>query len=245
MRFRMFSVLLLIAAFTTACGVPATATPPPSAGSTPTPTSAPTPSPTIGAHPAWLAQLIATFTAGEVADPPITISEYVYNGAAVYFVPQRCCDIFSDLYDDSGVLIAHPDGGIAGTGDGRASDFSTSARFVRVVWEDPRGQRELVQAPIESVEVVVLESYPPQYRALVTSGLPNGCARFHHWTVHLDEAARLFTIEVLNSAPKPGADTLCAMVYGTLDHSIPLEGVESGQTYKVEVNGQATTFTAQ
>ena len=32
-------------------------------------------------------------------EPAPVVSEYRYGARAVYFVPQRCCDIFSDLYD--------------------------------------------------------------------------------------------------------------------------------------------------
>lgn len=243
MKLRMFSLLLVIAGFTAACGAGGTATPVPV--DDPTPTATPAPTPTSEGNPEWLAALIASFEADDVTNPPIKISEYEYDGATVYFVPQRCCDIFSDLYNDTGLLIAHPDGGIAGVGDGRASDFSASATFVRVIWEDSRGQRELVRAPIESIEILILESFPVQYRAHVVSGLPNGCSRFDHWTVDLDEAGRQFTIEVLNSAPKPTTDIACAMVYGTMDHSIPLENVAAGQTYQVRVHDKATEFTAQ
>ena len=138
-------------------------------------------------------------------------------------------------------------GGIAGNGDGRAADFSTTAVLVRVVWEDPRDNagRDLVRAPIESIEVVALESFPVQYRAKVVSGLPNGCARFDHYTVGLDSDARLFTIEIINAVPEQGADVVCTLQYGMVSHSIPLDGVVSGITYKVVANDAATTFRAQ
>jgi hypothetical protein len=244
-KLSLSTLLILIAAFTVACGVSATPTPGPAADPTPTATPVATATPTPVGDPAWLAALIATFEAEGAANPPIKISEYIYNGVTVYFVPQRCCDIFSDLYDASGTLIAHPDGGIAGIGDGKAPDFATNAKFVRFVWEDPRGLRESVLAPIESVEVEILESFPVQYRVRVVSGLPNGCARFDRWTVGFDEAARLFTIEVLNSVPTAAADLLCTMVYGTVDHSIPIDGVKSGLTYEVQVHDQTATFTGQ
>jgi hypothetical protein len=248
-RFKILSVFVIIASLAAACGVDPTPTPTsgPAATPTPAPTATSTPAPTATPDPTmWLAELIAEFEAQDAANPPIKISEYLYNGNTVYFVPQRCCDIFSDLYDDNGTLVAHPDGGIAGVGDGKAPDFSTSAEFVRLVWQDPRGQREIVRAPIESVDILILETFPVQYRAHVISGLPNGCSRFDHWTVELDEASRLFTIEVLNNTPTPDSQIACAMVYGTMDHSIPLEKVEAGMTYKVQVNSTtSTTFDAQ
>jgi hypothetical protein len=219
------------------------------------PPSAPSPpvglvvkAPELDDYPSWIDDLIARFKGEPVANPPITIKEYRYKEKTVYFVPQRCCDIFSDLYDENGTLIAHPDGGITGQGDGRAPDFFKNAVFVREIWADPRGKddikRVLAPAPIESVDIAVLESFPPQYRARVVSGLPNGCARFDHWTVDLDAAARVFTIKVLNSIPADGTGIACTEIYRTVEHSIPLEGVEPGAEYTVRVNNVSVTFTA-
>jgi hypothetical protein len=78
-------------------------------------------------------------------------------------VPQRCCDIFSDLYDADGDIIGHPDGGIASQGDGRVPDFFKERTDGRAIWEDKRvNSPDMVQvlAPIESVEVLILESFP-------------------------------------------------------------------------------------
>jgi hypothetical protein len=48
---------------------------------------------------AWLIDLINTQKNEPVADPPAFIAQYEYKGQTVYFLPQRCCDIFSNLYD--------------------------------------------------------------------------------------------------------------------------------------------------
>lgn len=90
------------------------------------------------AGPAWLQTLIAKIASEPVTNPPSSIIRYRYNGATVYYRPARCCDIFSDLYNESGTLICHPDGGIAGNGDGRCSDFLAARTDEQVVWTDPR-----------------------------------------------------------------------------------------------------------
>lgn len=269
-RFALVLMLMIIAALAAACGVGATPTSPGGNGNptgtptpnqtpvgTPTPTETPDPSPTPTpipeqrptSHPVWLNDLIVHFEGEPMANPPVVIKEYLYNGEKVYFIPARCCDIYSDLYDEEGNLIAHPDGGITGNGDGRASDFHEKATYVRTVWSDPRDateyERDVVKAPIESAEVLVLESFPPQYRLHVVSGLPSGCAAFDHWTVDLDEESKTFTVELFNSVPAEGADVVCTMIYGMIEHSIPLENVESGATYTVKVNDFTTTFEAQ
>ena len=160
-----------------------------------------------------------------MANPPIKIRAYVYNRATVYFVPQRYCDIFSDLYDESGVPIAHPDGVVAGAGDGRAADFSINARFVRVVRKTRADNASWYGRPSNQSRSSRLKA-PPPYRALVVSGLPNGYVQVAHWAVGLDKAARLFTIKMLSSAPEPTSNPLCTTVYATMHHPIPLEDLE-------------------
>ena len=75
--------------------------------------------------------------------------------------------------------------------------------------------------------------------------LPSGCAAFDHWTVALDEETKTFTVEIYNSVPAPSADVACTMIYGLVENSIPLNGVESGHTYTVNVNDHSTTFESQ
>ena len=58
--------------------------------------------------PAWLTDLIQQQEGEPVANPPASIARYEYKGQTVYFLPQRCCDIFSNLYDADGDTIGHP-----------------------------------------------------------------------------------------------------------------------------------------
>jgi hypothetical protein len=106
---------------------------------------------------------------------------------------------------------------------------------------DPSQQRVL--APIESVDVRIAESFPPQYFAAVTSGLPSGCARFDHYTV--DRSGDTVTITLWNRMP---ADPrmACTMIYGYIEHNIALgSDFQSGRTYTLKVNDVTKTFTAQ
>lgn len=89
-------------------------------------------------NPAWLGALIAQIQSEPVTNPPSSIVRYRYRGETVYFRPSRCCDVFSDLYDFSGVLICHPDGGITGAGDGSCADFAAARSDGQVVWVDSR-----------------------------------------------------------------------------------------------------------
>ena len=73
-----------------------------------------------------------------VANPPAKVFSYQYKGKTVYYIPPKCCDIPSTLYDADCNIICSPDGGFSGRGDGRCPDFFTSRTEERVIWEDKR-----------------------------------------------------------------------------------------------------------
>ena len=88
--------------------------------------------------PAAVAALIQDLKNQPVANPPAYVASYEYSGQVVYYVPPRCCDIFGNLYDSAGQLICHPDGGLAGRGDGRCPDFLNQRTNETVIWRDTR-----------------------------------------------------------------------------------------------------------
>ena len=89
-------------------------------------------------NPAWVDQLIKQFESDPVGNPPLSIWRYEYNGQEVYFVPARCCDITSVLYDAEGTKLCAPDGGIAGRGDGKCPDFFDQRTNEQLIWQDGR-----------------------------------------------------------------------------------------------------------
>jgi hypothetical protein len=88
--------------------------------------------------PAAVTALIEDLKSQPVANPPAYVASYEYSGQVVYYVPPRCCDVFGNLYDGQGQLICHPDGGIAGHGDGRCRDFFSERKNEAVLWRDTR-----------------------------------------------------------------------------------------------------------
>ncbi len=88
--------------------------------------------------PGFIKDKIVTFTQNPVTDPPRSIFSYSYNGKTVYFIIAPCCDIPSQLFDDAGNLICHPDGGITGKGDGKCSDFFQTRTDEKLIWKDSR-----------------------------------------------------------------------------------------------------------
>ena len=102
--------------------------------------------------------------------------------------------------------------------------------------------RQTMPAPIDGLDVVVLESSPPQYRLVVKAGLPSGCAQRHSHAV--SRAGETITVTVLNSLP--AGSPACTMIYGMYELNVDLgSDFRSGVTYTVRVNEAVTTFTAQ
>ena len=100
-----------------------------------------------------------------------------------------------------------------------------------------------VRAPIVRVSVRVAESFPPQYFADVTSGLPDGCTQFGRYAVRR-EPSTVF-VDVFNTRPT-SAEVACTMVYGEEQTAVPL-GSEftPGKSYALDVNGTRERFVAQ
>ena len=100
-----------------------------------------------------------------------------------------------------------------------------------------------VPAPIESVVINIAESFPPEHFARVTSGLPNGCARFDAFDVARD--GDVVSIAITNLVPA-APNTICTQVYGTVENNIALgSDFEGGKKYTVIVNDVTEAFVAQ
>ena len=103
--------------------------------------------------------------------------------------------------------------------------------------------RRAVPAPIDGLEILILESFPVQYLLNVQAGLPSGCAEQYKHEV--ERAGDVITVTVLNSLPT-ATDIACTAIYGMYELNIDLgSDFESGETYTVLVNDEETTFTAQ
>ena len=178
------------------------------------------------------------------ANPPLAITRYEYRGQVVYYQTAACCDIFSNLYNEDGELIAHPDGGITGQGDGRSPNFFQERESEFLVWSDarnPSGKNAVpVLAPIDSLDLQIAESFPLQYFLDVVSGLTDGCASFGGYT--LTRSGHRVLINVFNLRPSD-PNLVCTMVYGTAQTTIPLgSNFDPSETYTIYVNGKTISF---
>lgn len=102
--------------------------------------------------------------------------------------------------------------------------------------------RQEVLAPIDGLEVRVLESSPPQYMLSVRAGLPSGCAEKNRHEIKREADA--ITVTVLNWMP--AGSPPCTMIYGSYELNINLgSDFRPGVSYSVSVNDKRTTFVAQ
>src|SRR5688500_12400582 len=76
--------------------------------------------------------------------------------------------------------------------------------------------RQAVAAPIDRLDVRVLESSPPQYVVSVRAGLPSGCAeRNRHETERVAEAIRVTVLNWMPTGNRP-----CTLIYGSYELNI-------------------------
>jgi hypothetical protein len=102
--------------------------------------------------------------------------------------------------------------------------------------------RQAVLAPIDGLDVRVLESSPPQYVLSVRAGLPGGCAEENRHEA--ERVAEAITVTVLNWMPTESQP--CTMIYGSYELNINVgSDFRPGTTYSVVVNDKRTAFVAQ
>lgn len=85
--------------------------------------------------PAAIQKRIEAYKKMDKSEQPRSVVEYEYKGQKVYYVNMPCCDFFNELYDSTGTLMGHPDGGITGRGDGKLPDFNKEKTKEKIVWK--------------------------------------------------------------------------------------------------------------
>jgi inhibitor of cysteine peptidase len=108
----------------------------------------------------------------------------------------------------------------------------------------PTADTRLEDAPIDELEILILESFPVQYNLRIVSGLPSGCAVFDK-AEETGRSGNEITVRVTNTMPAD-PNIACTAIYGTHESTLGLgSDFTSGQVYTVRVNDKSTTFTAQ
>ena len=89
-----------------------------------------------------------------------------------------------------------------------------------VVSFGPPGDTVRVRAPIESVELLIAESFPVQYFVEVVSALRNGCAEFDGFDV--ERKGTTVFINVWNLEPHPSLEIACIEIFRTEQSNVAL-----------------------
>lgn len=134
---------------------------------------------------------------------------------------------YGDADDDHGHSSDEPGHGHSGGSDGEP------------------GMGRVVLAPIESAEIIIAESWPPQYFVWIISVQPDGCHQFDGYSE--ERMGNEIVIEVYNRLPDEDEEVACTMAVSTTETSVPLgTDFESGETYTITVNDEVVIeFEAQ
>lgn len=81
---------------------------------------------------------IEKFKRDPLTNPAREVYSYQYKGKTVYYITSECCDQYNYVYDVNCNIICAPDGGFAGTGDGKCTDFYEIATNKTLIWKDTR-----------------------------------------------------------------------------------------------------------
>lgn len=107
------------------------------------------------------------------------------------------------------------------------------------------GERREVEAPVESFELLILESFPVQYNVEIVSGLPNGCHEFERYEVERNGSGTDIRITVWNTIPT-ATDIACTEIYRTHQGTATLgSDFEPGTEYTLTVGDLTQAFIAQ
>jgi hypothetical protein len=93
---------------------------------------------------------------------------------------------------------------------------------------------------IDSVDVRVLESSPPQAVAHVQGILGDGCSEFH--SLSQSRSGSTITVTILRQRPR---DAICTQIAKLYEADIPLEGQYPPGRYVLRVNGVEKVFTTE
>ena len=99
----------------------------------------------------------------------------------------------------------------------------------------------IAESPIESVEVVTLESAPPQYQLRVVSGMPkgSGCSQFNGYEIRRRESNRIDVAITHHQVADPFVT--CTADYLVVETTVTLgSDFEPGMEYTVSVNSETT-----
>lgn len=105
---------------------------------------------------------------------------------------------------------------------------------------DPSDELVIEPIHIERVDVLILESFPPQATAHVRGVVGDGCSELH--SVQQERSGGAVTMTILRQRPR---EAVCIQIAKLYDEHIRLEGNYPPGEYVLSVNDFVTTFTTQ
>lgn len=95
-------------------------------------------------------------------------------------------------------------------------------------------------AVVEEVEIMILESFPVQVRAVATGYLPDGCTEINENSTTVERNGNTFYVNLRTMRP---GDALCTEAIVPFEQTISLDvyGLDKG-VYTVNINGIEETF---
>ena len=103
------------------------------------------------------------------------------------------------------------------------------------------GHTFIAESPIESVDVIMVEGTPIQYRARAVSGMPkgSGCSQFNGYEIRRSESNNIAVAVTYHEVGDPFV--VCTADFPVVETVIPLgSDFESGVEYTVTVNSDTT-----
>ena len=86
--------------------------------------------------PLCIQNKITVFESQPKDSRPYSVTEYFYKGDFVYYIISPCCDQYNPVYNRGCDYLGSPNGGIAGSGDGKLQDFFANATNKKLIWEN-------------------------------------------------------------------------------------------------------------
>lgn len=94
---------------------------------------------------------------------------------------------------------------------------------------------------VDTLQVLLMESFPVQVSAEVSGNLPDACTTIER--IKVERTGDTFTLELITQRPP---ETMCAQVLTRFEEKVSLdvEGLEAG-TYFVKAGNQQVSFTLE
>ena len=109
------------------------------------------------------------------------------------------------------------------------------------------GYTFVAESPIQSAEIEILESSPPQYQLRIVSGLPkgSGCSQSNGYELRRRESNEIEVVVTHHEVADPYV--ICTADFPIVETNVPLgSDFEQGEKYTVRVNSDTdTSFVAQ